>query len=67
MNLAKTLDYERLKRGMTQSEFAFFLGVPRGTLAHHLTGRRISPKILKRYSEKLDIDLASIAIKEDKQ
>lgn len=62
MNLSEILDYERLKRGMTQSEFALFLEVPRGTLAHHLTGRKISPKILKQYSDKLNIDLARVVI-----
>lgn len=49
-----------LKRGMTQRDFAEYLDVPRGTLSHHLTGRKISSKILKRYSDKLNIDLASI-------
>lgn len=48
---------------MTQVEFAEFLDVPRGTLSHHLTGRKISSKILKRYSDKLNIDLASVYIR----
>lgn len=52
-----------LKRGMTQVEFAKFLDVPRGTLSHHLTGRNISPKILKRYSDRLDIDLADVYVR----
>lgn len=63
MSVKKILKYEMLKRGMTQIEFANFLDVPRGTLSHHLTGRNISSKILKRYSDKLNIDLASIYIR----
>lgn len=66
MDIVKTLDYERLKRGFTQQEFADFLGVARGTLSHHLTGRTISPKYIKIYSDKLDIDLAKKFIKEKK-
>lgn len=64
MSINKILDYERLKRGFTQQQFADFLGVARGTLSHHLTGRAMSPKYIKLYSEKLDIDLAKIYIKE---
>ncbi|ELU5587469.1 helix-turn-helix domain-containing protein [Clostridium perfringens] len=64
MSIAIILDYERLKRGFTQQQFADFLGVARGTLSHHLTGRSISPKYIKIYSEKLDIDLANIYLKE---
>ena len=64
MSVARILDYERLKRGFTQQQFADFLGIARGTLSHHLTGRRISPKYIKLYSEKLDIDLAKIYVKE---
>lgn len=64
MGISKILDYERLKRGFTQQQFADFLGVARGTLSHHLTGRAMSPKYIKLYSEKLDIDLAKIYIKE---
>ena len=69
MSIAKILDYERLKRGFTQQQFADFLGIARGTLSHHLTGRCISPKHIKLYSEKLNIDFARIYTKEreDKQ
>ena len=56
MSISKILDYERLKRGFTQQQFADFLGVARGTLSHHLTGRAMSPRYIKLYSEKLDID-----------
>ncbi|MCX0353225.1 helix-turn-helix domain-containing protein [Clostridium perfringens] len=64
MSIARILDYERLKRGFTQQQFADFLGISRGTLSHHLVGRSISPKYIKLYSEKLDIDLAKIYLKE---
>lgn len=64
MSIVKILDYERLKRGFTQQQFAEFLGISRGTLSHHLTGRSISPKYIKLYSDKLNIDLAKIYIKE---
>lgn len=64
MSVARILDYERLKRGFTQQQFADFLGIARGTLSHHLTGRNISPKYIKLYSEKLDIDLAKLYMKE---
>lgn len=53
MKINQMIEYERLKRGMTQEEFAQFLGVSRGTLAHHERGRNISLKLMKLYAQKL--------------
>ena len=69
MTINQKLEYERIIRGMTQQEFSEFLGVSRGTISHHLTGRNISLRHLKNYSEKLKIDLlveyAAMKIKEE--
>lgn len=62
MNISKILNYERLKRGMTQKEFSEFTGINRATLGHHLTGRLPNPRAIKIYSDKLDIDIAKIII-----
>ena len=64
MKIAQILKYEQLNRGMTQIEFANFLNIPRGTLSHHLKGRAISPSNLKKYSDKLNLDLAKYYIEE---
>jgi len=67
MNLKELMKYERLKRGMTQQEFADLLGVTRGTLAHYELGRIPAPAALKRISEKLGVDLAKAVIIGDKE
>lgn len=64
MTVSKALKYERLKRGMTQNEFAEFLESDRGSIAHYESGRIPLPITLKKFSEKLGIDLAKILIEE---
>lgn len=61
------MKYERLKRGMTQQEFADFIGVTRATLAHYELGRIPAPATLKKIGEKLDVDLAKAVIIGDKE
>lgn len=63
MKINKMLEIERKKRGMTQQEFSEYIGIPRGTLSHHELGRNISLRYLKRYSEKLNINLLDKYIK----
>lgn len=58
MSLAKTLKYQRIKRGMTQEEFAKFIGMSRGSLAHYERGRKPLPKNVKIISDKIGIDIA---------
>lgn len=59
MNLGQTLKYQRMKRGMTQEEFADFLGIARGSIAHYERGDRLpSPKYVKILSDKLKTDIA---------
>lgn len=55
------LEYNRLKLGMTQEEFAKFLEIPRGSLAYYLLGTRVpSPKNIKKIGDKFNIDIAKI-------
>lgn len=64
MSLANTLKYERIKRGMTQEQFAKFLGISRVSIAYYELGRNPAPSRIKILSEKLDLDLAKILLKE---
>ena len=57
-NLAFTLKYERLRRGMTQEQFAKMLNITRASLSHYEKGRKPSPSKVKMMSEILNIDLA---------
>lgn len=61
------MKYERLKRGMTQQQFADFIGVTRATLAHYELGRIPAPATLKKISEELNADLAKAVILGDKE
>ncbi|NFM24714.1 helix-turn-helix transcriptional regulator [Clostridium sporogenes] len=65
MTISKTLKYERLKRGMTQKQFAELLGTDRGSIAHYENGRVPLPPTLKKFSDKLDVDLAKALMEGD--
>lgn len=64
LNFSEMLEYERLKRGLTQEAFAEVLGIPRATLAYHLKGRIPTPGFIKIYSDKLGVDFAQIIIRQ---
>jgi transcriptional regulator with XRE-family HTH domain len=65
VTVSKTLKYERLKRGMTQKEFARLLETDRGSIAHYENGRIPLPATLKKFSDKLDVDLAKALMEGD--
>ncbi|MFR1823886.1 MAG: helix-turn-helix domain-containing protein [Clostridium saudiense] len=57
--LANILEYERLHKGLTQKDFADFLGLSRTSLSYYLMGKRFpNPAKIKIMSEKLGIDIA---------
>lgn len=63
--LAKTLEYERLKRGMTHQEFSEFLGLPRSSVTSYLLARTLpGAKKIKIISQKLNLDIAKLLINE---
>ena len=60
---SKTLEYERIKRGMTHEEFAEFLGVPRSSVTAYIIGKRLpGAKRLRKMSKLLNIDIAKLII-----
>ena len=67
MSFAKALKYERIKRGMTQKEFAELLGTDRSAIAHYENDRVPLPTTLKQFSDKLNVDLAKAVIDEETQ
>lgn len=61
--LAKTLEYERLKKGMTHEEFSNFLGIPRSSVTTYLLARSLpGANRLKIISKKLNLDIAKILV-----
>ena len=61
--LAKTLEYERLKKGMTHEEFSNFLGIPRSSVTTYLLARSLpGANRLKIISKKLNLDIAKILL-----
>lgn len=59
--LSKTLEYERIKRGMTHKEFAELLGIPRSSVTAYIIGNRIpGVKRLRKISKLLSIDIAKL-------
>lgn len=61
--LAKTLEYERLKKGMTHEEFSNFLGIPRSSVTAYLLARSLpGANRLKIISKKLNLDIAKILV-----
>lgn len=67
MAFAETLKYERLKRGMTQKEFAELLGVDRPSVAHYENDRIPSPQRVKEFGTILGVDLAKAIIEGGKE
>jgi len=65
LTLAKALKYERIKRGMTQKEFAKFLETNRSAISYYESGRKPAPATLKIFSKKLKLDLARTLIEEE--
>jgi transcriptional regulator with XRE-family HTH domain len=56
--LSKILEYERLNRGMTQQEFADFIGIPRNSVTTYINGQRLPrAKRLKKIAELFNIDI----------
>lgn len=64
-NISNILKYERIKRGMTQKQFAEMLQISRGSLAHYESGRVPLPSTLKKISDRLKIDLAKALMEGD--
>lgn len=61
--LSKTLEYERIKRGMNHEEFAEFLEVPRSSATAYIIGKRLpGAKRLRKMSKLLNIDIAKLLI-----
>ena len=61
--LAKLLEYERLKKGMTQQEFSELLGIPRSSVTSYLLGNTLpGAKKIKIISQKLNLDIPKLLI-----
>lgn len=56
-NINKIIKDKRLRLGLTQEEFANYVGISRGTISHHEQGRKISLKLLREYDNKLQLGL----------
>ena len=57
--LAKTLEYERLKKGMTHEEFSNFLGIPRSSVTTYLdmTTQQMLEKSIEIFGLNVDITI----------
>lgn len=59
--LAKILEYERLKRGMTHQEFSELLGLPRSSVTAYLLAMRLpGAKKIKIISQRLNLDIPKL-------
>ena len=67
VKLSNILEYESLKRGLTHDGMSKLLDIPRSSITYYIQGKRVpGAATLKKISDKLNIDIATIFMELDK-